>query len=249
MQRTDERTKEDSPEHPEKDRRWAWQLLLIVLFAVSLAWLATCVIKFGRDDLQRFVSGFGNFSSPQNAFLSGRVAMELQGVWMHNFVDKYAHGMDWAAAPFPYPSDRPDLRNSTPVEEDVLCIPVGAKHPAEAFEFIRYVNTREGSELLNMGQRKFTPLLDVSPAFLQQHPNPFIRVFIDLARSPNAFIPPQMPLWQEYSNDLQAAFDQTWLCSKTPDQALRDVEARMQRKLDRDLRRYARMGIPYADGP
>ena len=48
--------------------------------------------------------------SPQNPFLSGKVAMELQGVWMFNFIEKYAPGMQWGAAPFPHPADRPDLR-------------------------------------------------------------------------------------------------------------------------------------------
>jgi len=175
------------------------------------------------------------------------VAMELQGVWMHNFIDQYAHGLEWGAAPFPYPADRPDLANTTPVEADVLAIPRGARHPDEAFEFIAFVNSREGSELLNMGQRKFTPLLDVSPRFLQEHPNPSIKVFIDLAKSPNAIVPPQMPLWQEYSAEMATACDQVRLAEKEPKDALQAVEDRMQRKLTRDLRRYERMGMTYGD--
>jgi ABC-type glycerol-3-phosphate transport system substrate-binding protein len=210
-------------------------------------WVRSYADRLGVKQLQVFASGFGSFSSPENPFLSDIVAMELQGVWMHNFIDKYAQGMEWGAAPFPYPSDRPDLKGTTIVEQDVLVIPRGAKHPKEAFEFIAYVNGREGSELLNMGQRKFTPLLDVSPQFRREHPNPYIEVFIDLARSPNAVIPPQMPLWQEYQAELGTAFDQIWLASKTPEDALQDAQDRMQRKLDRDLRRYARMGMPYGE--
>lgn len=210
-------------------------------------WVQSYAKRLDVKQLQVFSSGFGNFSSPENPFLSDLVAMELQGVWMHNFIDKYAHGMEWGAAPFPYPADRPDLKGSTPVECDVLVIPRGAKHPAEAFEFIRYVNTQEGSELLNQGQRKFTPLMDVSDLFLQRHENPYIEVFINLAKSPNAFIPPQMPLWQEYQSDLATAYDQIWLCQKTPEEALKAVEDRMQRKLNRDLRRYERMGMEYGE--
>ncbi len=213
----------------------------------AFTWVQSYARRLGVTQLQTFASGFGNFSSPQNPFLSGLVAMEIQGVWMHNFIDKYAHGMEWGAAPFPYPADRPDLKNTTIDEEDVLVIPRGAKHPAEGFEFIRFVNSRRGSELLNLGQRKFTPLLDVSRPFLLEHPNPYIKVFIDLAKSPNAHIPPQMPLWQEYQNELSTAFDQIWLCERTPEQALRDVETRMQRKLDGDLRRYKRMGMEYGE--
>ncbi|MBM3472334.1 MAG: ABC transporter substrate-binding protein [Armatimonadetes bacterium] len=210
-------------------------------------WVRAYADKMDVKQLQVFSSGFGNFSSPQNPFISGIVAMELQGVWMHNFVAELAPGMEWGAAPFPYPADRPDLANSSPVEEDVLVIPRGAKHPDEAFDFIAFVNSRRGSELLNMGQRKFTPLLDVSQPFLRDHPNPYIKVFIDLAKSKNAFVPPQMPLWQEYQAEMQTAFDQIWLAEKAPKDALRDVQTRMQAKLDRDLKRYERMGMPYGE--
>jgi hypothetical protein len=56
-----------------------------------------------------------------------------------------------------------------------------------------------------------------------------------------------MPLWQEYQAEMATAFDQIWLAEKTPEAALRDVETRMQRKLDRDLRRYERMGMSYGE--
>ncbi|HRR83081.1 MAG TPA: extracellular solute-binding protein, partial [Planctomycetota bacterium] len=67
----------------------------------AFEWIQSYSKKYGVDDIRRFASGFGNFSSPQNAFLSGKVAMEIQGVWMHNFIDMYAPGMEWGAAAFP----------------------------------------------------------------------------------------------------------------------------------------------------
>ena len=33
-----------------------------------------------------FRSGVGNFDSPQNAFLAGQVAMEMQGPFLANFI-------------------------------------------------------------------------------------------------------------------------------------------------------------------
>jgi len=215
----------------------------------AYTWVQTYAREYGVRNLQVFQSGFGNFSSPQNAFLSGKVAMELQGVWMYNFISKFAPDLEWGAAPFPYPADRPDLAHTTIVEEDVLAIPTGAKHPREAFEFIKWVNSQEGMELLNLGQRKNSPLAKVSPRFLKQHPNPYIGVFIGLASSPNAQAGPQMNLWQEYQSAMTEAFDRIWLCRSTPEEALGDVRGRMQKKLDREIRRYARMGMDYAGQP
>src|SRR5206468_8524538 len=105
-------------------------------------WVQSYSTQFGPSALQLFRSGFGNFSSPQNAFIAEKVAMVLQGVWMYNFIDKYNPKLDWGAAPFPYPADRPDLKNSSPVDMDILAIPTGARHPEAAWEFIRYVNSQ-----------------------------------------------------------------------------------------------------------
>ncbi len=203
-------------------------------------WIQSYSRKYGATDLQTFRSGFGNFSSPQNAFLSSQVAMELQGVWMHNFITMYAPGLDWGACPFPHPADRPDLANNTFVDEDVLVIPRGARHPKQAFEFMAYVQSQEGMELLCMGQRKHSPLVSVSKKFWKTHPNPYVKLFADLAGSPNAIAPPKLPLWPEYGAELNNAFDEIALLKKSPKEALDAVQARMQPKLD-DYLRIARL--------
>jgi ABC-type glycerol-3-phosphate transport system substrate-binding protein len=206
----------------------------------AFRWIQSYAKKYDVRDLQVFQSGFGNFSSPQNAFLAGKVSMELQGVWMYNFIDKYAPDLKWAAAPFPHPADRPDLAHSTPVDIDTLVIPNGARHPREAFEFIQFVQSHKGMELLCLGQRKHTPLASDSRTFYAQHPHPFLKVFIDLAKSPNTFAPPKIGVWREYQDELTNAFSNVWLCKKTPEEALNEVQQRMQKKLDKELRKKRR---------
>ena len=206
----------------------------------AFEWVQSYSEKYGTGDLQVFQSGFGNWSSPQDAFLSGRVAIVLQGVWLGNYIDRYAPDMEWGAAPWPHPAGRPDLAEVSPVASDILCIPAGAKHPDEAFEFIAFVNSQEGMELLNMGQRKHSPLAEVSDEFISEHPNPYIQVFIDVAKKSRAFGSPKMPIWAEYGNEMAAAFDSIWLQQATPQEALEQVTARMQPKLDRALLEAAR---------
>jgi multiple sugar transport system substrate-binding protein len=211
----------------------------------AYTWVRTYAEKYRVKQLQTFQSGFGNFSSPQNPFLSGVVAMELQGVWMHNFIDMYAPDLEWGAAPFPYPADRPDLANTTIVEEDVLVIPASARHPKEAFEFLKFVNSQPGMEQLCMGQRKLSPLAEQSEAFLRDHPHPYLSVFTDLAKSENAMVPPSFSLTQEYQSELTAAFDDIWLMRASPEEALTKVQERMQAKLDTEIARWARRGKSY----
>ena len=195
-------------------------------------WVQSYSKRYGAGALQTFQSGFGNFSSPQNAFLSRKVAMEEQGVWMHNFIHKFSPDLKWSASPFPRPAGIGNGEPFTFIDEDILVIPKGAKHPNEAFEFIAFVESQRGMELLCLGQRKNTPLAQVSEAFYDKSENPYIHLFSDLPRSPNAVAPPQMGIWPEYSAELTSAFQEMTLLKSTPKQALDKVQARMQPKLD-----------------
>ena len=200
-------------------------------------WVQSFSKKYGPGQIQTFKSGFGGFSSPQNAFMSSQVAMELQGVWMYNFIHMYQPNLDWAAAPFPHPASRPDLARMTFVDEDILCIPRGAKHVKEAFEFAKFVQSQHGMEELCMGQKKQTPLKYVTPEFLAKHPNPYIKLFIEMAQEKNAVCAPAVGIWPEYQDELNNAYDQISLLHLSPAEALKKVRLRMQPKLDHYLQR------------
>ncbi len=206
---------------------------------IAYEWVQKYSRGYGLKELQTFRSGFGNFSSPQNPFLSEQVAMVLQGVWMYNFIDMYAPDLEWGAAPFPTSSS--DLYGTSICEADVLVIPSGSRHPREAFEFIKYVNTQAGMELLCMGQRKHTPLRKVSKEFLEQHPNPYIEMFIELAKNPNAKRSLAIGIWNEYDDEMRVAFDRIWLQEGTAAEILGTAKRRLQKSYDRELRRKARL--------
>jgi ABC-type glycerol-3-phosphate transport system substrate-binding protein len=198
-------------------------------------WVKEYSDKYGSKDLQVFQSGFGNFSSPQNAFLTNQVAMVMQGVWMANYIHNNNPSLDWDAAPFPYPSDRPELAFSTPVGMDVLAIPTGAKHPNEAWEFIKFVQSQEGMELLCAGQWKHSPLRRVSERFYREHKNKRIKLFYDLAASKNTFSWPRVGMWREWQDEMKASFEKIWTAGEQPEDALAYSQKRMQLKLDQYL--------------
>ncbi|MBI5832382.1 MAG: ABC transporter substrate-binding protein [Armatimonadetes bacterium] len=209
----------------------------------AFTWVQQYAKTYGTQAIQVFQSGFGNFSSPQNPFVSGKVAMELQGVWMYNFIDKFNKNLEWGVAPFPYPADRPDLAGQSLVDMDTLVIPSGSRHPREAFEFMRYVASPAGAELLNLGQRKFSPLTALTPDFYQRHPHPYLRDFVKLAYAQRVFSPPKLAIWKEFGDEMSNAFSKIWLVEETPEQALGRVQDRMQRKLDREIRQKRRKGL------
>ena len=195
-------------------------------------WIESYPRRFGAQNLMALRSGFGTYASPQDPFFTGRVAMILQGVWIYNFIRNYAPpGFEWGAAAFP--SADPARAGASVVDCDELVIPRGSTHPREAFAFIRYVESQGPMEKLCLGQLKFSPLARCSPDFLGHHPNPLIGVFLALAKSPNAFFPPQMPTWAEYDNDLRNALNRVEDGRASPEEALAQVQRREQIALDR----------------
>ncbi|HUJ10000.1 MAG TPA: ABC transporter substrate-binding protein [Verrucomicrobiae bacterium] len=200
-------------------------------------WLRSQSEKYGVENRRSLGASYGNFDSPQNPFLTGQIAMTFQGEWMYNFIEQYAPQMQWGAAPFPA-KDPQKYPLVTLAETDVLVIPKGARHVKEAFEFIRYVNTQGPMEKLCLGQRKFSPLAKVSDGFIKNHPNPYIKTFIQLANSPNAHFAPRLSVWAEYNDEMNVAVDQVIGLITSPQAALDAVQQRMQWRLDRVTRRW-----------
>jgi multiple sugar transport system substrate-binding protein len=198
----------------------------------AYTWIQSYSKRLGAQAETEFRSGLGNFDSPQNAFLSGTVAMEQQGTFLANFIQKQKPSMagKWAAAPFP--SDDANLKNVTYCNCDVLVIPRGAKHKSEAFEFIAFVNRQGEMEKLAKSHCKISPLATVSDEFLSHHTNPYIRVFDMLAASPNAHPTEPVPILPEVNDEMNNFVQRLALLQVTPEQGLKEMQDRLQRKLD-----------------
>lgn len=211
----------------------------------ALTWVESFARKYGREEMLAFRQGFGSFDSPQNAFLAGKVGMVLQGVWMHNFIRFNNPNLNYGVAPFPAGFDTKG-QDVTVAEMDVIVIPRGARQPDEAWEVIKYLNSREGMEYVCGGQGKLTAFKENTPGWIERHVHPHLRTFIDLAKSRNAVSTPKVAVWMEYRAELDAAFDRVWLGTSTPAEAMKTVNERIQPKLDRALdlqRRRERVGM------
>ncbi|MFW6062351.1 MAG: ABC transporter substrate-binding protein, partial [Planctomycetota bacterium] len=226
----------------------------------AYAWVKSYAETYGRDQVLKFRSGFGTSDSPQNAFISGKVSMIMQGVWFPSFVVRHRPHMDYGAAPFPSAEGVPGPRGF--IQCDVLAIPRGAPHPEEAWEFLHWVQT-EGLATVCRLQGKHLPIREVPENFYDGHPNPFVKTFAELARSPHSFRMPQNLIWMQYQKEMADAFDHIWrwqpprdelegltgekrrdklreLCREQVRRTLADIRVRMQRRLDEQRQRRAR---------
>ena len=189
----DEHSGQVTPDHPASIR--------------AMLWIKRYAEKYGRDTLLQFRSGFGNFDSPNNAFIEGKVSMEMQGVWFPNFIRRHRPHMHFGVAPFPAAAGVPGPCSF--LDADVIAIPRGCRHPEAAWTFIQFAQTR-GLEILCRLQGKHMPVTEPPALFRQGHPNLELDLFERVAASPHSFIRPQLAVWQEYQDELTRAFDHIW---------------------------------------
>jgi ABC-type glycerol-3-phosphate transport system substrate-binding protein len=208
----------------------------------AFRWLKETTQAYGVDNLRDFGASFGIQQSGQTPFLGGLEAMVVQGPWWPNFIEKYAPGLEWGVAPCPAADGVAGGAPVTVAQADVVVIPRGARHPREAFEFIRYLQRQDVAEKLARSQQKFTALSQVSEGFLATHPNPSVRLFISLARSPGARALPRLSIWHEYNAEMSVAAERVQNLGYTPAAALAEVQERVQWKLDRVSKRWDAVG-------
>lgn len=214
-------------------------------------WIQSYSRRMGPRALMDFQNSLGNFDSPNNPFLVGKLVMEQQGPWMANYIHHLkpsmsevlvprkleytlAHRTDnyaWGVAPFP--SAVPGLNDVSYNSFDVLMIPRGARHKKAAFEFIAYVNRQDVAEKLCTLHCKNCQLAHVSQAFIKNHPNPYIAIYEKLSASPNAKAVPSVPIWPEVMKQLTDTAQSIAIEGADPKTALAKAQQRMQAEYDR----------------
>jgi ABC-type glycerol-3-phosphate transport system substrate-binding protein len=203
----------------------------------AFQWMTGYSTKYGVDTIRHFTNSFGLSLSSEDPFMDGQVAILFDGVWRSHYIRLFAPGLNYGVAP--WPAAQPGVNDFTVAESDMLVIPRGAKHPREAWEFLRYISSpnlnaqREedlsGVELLSFLQEKPSPLQHWSPYFTAHNPDRDLPVFRRLAESPHVYVQPRMGIWDEYSREIDTAFDESRYELETPEQALRECQARVER--------------------
>jgi len=237
---------------PQQENSWVWSFPLwfggqifdgknitIGTNPANLAtfdWILGYSERYGVNNLRRLTSTFGSLSTPDDPFVSGKVAIIFDGTWRYNFISQFAPGLNYGVAALP--QVLPGINDFTIADADMLVIPRGAKHPREAWEFINYLSSPNlaaqslddlsGLERLCYVQKKPSPLVQWSPFFTAHHPNPDIAIFRQLAASPHAVTMPKMGIWVEYQRNIQLAFDKVRLKVAPPPRALQECQDRTQ---------------------
>jgi len=196
-------------------------------------WVQSYPKEFGLTRLNEFRSTFGNYDSPLNPFLAGKLSMVIQGPWLANMINAYAPDLDYGVVPLPVAESLYDpARPIGLVDTDILTIPRGVKHPDASMEFIAYTQRQDITEKLATVHCKGSPLATSSPQFLATHPNRGVRVFDDIAKSPRSFLVPKTRAWIQIRDELIWVFDQSWNMKGDPKDLLARAQTKVQGVLD-----------------
>jgi multiple sugar transport system substrate-binding protein len=203
----------------------------------ALQWIATFPNRFGSEAASAFAQTFSRSThSPQDPFISGRASMIVQGPWLANFIRTHNPALDYAVGPVPIADGLPDP--DVPrglVEADVIIIPRGCKDPEASWELLRFMQRRATQEQLALAHCKSSPMREVSPEFLANHPSRHVGVFDAVARSPRSDSLPPTRVWPQYADLLGGAFDTVWR-GGDPAATLQDVQRRAQNLVDESVR-------------
>ncbi|QHT61068.1 ABC transporter substrate-binding protein [Paenibacillus lycopersici] len=192
----------------------------------ALEWMTGYAKTYNMESLDSFSNEIGQ--TGMNAFLTGKVGFVYDGNWLLNDLSKYQPGFQWGVAPMPAPSGREPV---TWAGGWSFVIPKGAKHEKEAWEFIKFVTSKEGAMLWAKRQTAgsdITAMPSVNEA-LHLERNPNLKVFLDLI--PKAYTRPVTPvgsyLWNETFRVQDLAINGRGTPKELLDQTKRNVDAQL----------------------
>ncbi|MET8470687.1 ABC transporter substrate-binding protein [Streptomyces sp. NPDC006422] len=95
----------------------------------------------GYKALERFRTSFGDEMSNQNAFLSGKLAMHMDGEWRGLMLNEAKAKFDWGVAPLPVPDDQAETYGRGYLTGTVTGIAHSSKHQNAAWELVKFLTS------------------------------------------------------------------------------------------------------------
>jgi multiple sugar transport system substrate-binding protein len=157
----------------------------------------------GFAKLEKFRSTFGDEFSSKNPFMTGQVAMSMDGEWRAGMIDDANIHLNYGVAPFPVPDDQASTYGKGYISGTVVGIASTSEKQNAAWEFVKYLTT-DTQAVVNFSNAihniPSTEAALVSPDVDQ---DPSVKAFVDIARNPNSNTTPSSPNGGAYQLTLQ----------------------------------------------
>jgi multiple sugar transport system substrate-binding protein len=207
----------------------------------ALTFISDVYRHYGYERMIQFRSSLNSGSlAVEWPFVSGLYPISVDGQWRVEQLATYAPEVPYRTAPLPPPKGGRVHAGFGTV--NLAIIPVGAREPDGALAFMRYWSGLQDADVagaFNASGGWLPPLRTTvqSPdfqAFLTR--NPQFRTFITAIDSPDVEPVPPVAYQVYFNSRIWQAEDRVVRGDKTPEQALRDLEAEVERERGRRSR-------------
>ncbi|MGH2346409.1 MAG: extracellular solute-binding protein, partial [Chloroflexota bacterium] len=199
----------------------------------ALTWEANYYKTIGNANTDRF-GAYNNPSvgSPQNLFLTNKLAMYISGEWNPQFIKQYGNAktFSYGVTPLPVPASRGNV-NVAEAGGNMGFILRKAPHPDQAFQYLMWIQnvdpTVRFANVLNN-----VPQITAALSSNALDPNPFYRTFVHQAGTAQIQIFPNLPVSAQYAAELATYEDKVIHGRMSPKAGLDKVTKDIQTLLD-----------------
>lgn len=204
----------------------------------ALKWEQQFYTEYGTEEVLRFVSSTGDYASAEHGFMSGKIAMMVDGEWMTgpNFIGGLTPDLWYGVAAIPYPEAYPQRKNTNMIGGTVALIPSGVEDKDAAAKLLAWMLTPEilADEMVANFNLPSSTKSAQDPRFRE---NAKFAVFMDLASSPNATHHIFTPISSELGTELGLVEEQVLHTGADPEPLLQAAQEKLQPLLDKALER------------
>ncbi|RLV48145.1 ABC transporter substrate-binding protein [Nocardioides mangrovicus] len=167
-------------------------------------WQKALVDKLGGySRLEKYRTTFGDEFGSKNPFMTGQVAMSIDGEWRAGMIKDSKSTVDFGVAPFPVPDDQADQYGKGYVTGTIVGIASTSKKQNAAWRFVKFLTTDTGAVVSFANAIHNVPSTNAALASSEVSQDPAFQTFIKIAQNPNSSTTPSSPNGGAYQLTLQ----------------------------------------------
>jgi multiple sugar transport system substrate-binding protein len=170
----------------------------------SMQWQKSLVDKLGGyNKLNTYFTTFGQEFSDQNPFMTGKVAMAIDGEWRFGMIDASNSKVNYGVAPFPVPDTMASQYGKGYITGTIVGIASTSSKQNAAWEFVKYLTTNTDAVVNFANAIHNVPSTKAALASPKLSQNPDFQQFIKIAANPYSNTTPSSPNGGAYQVTLQ----------------------------------------------
>ncbi len=200
----------------------------------AMEWMKELVnVAGGMSQYRRFTAQFGKLESPSNPLFMDKLAMKEDGQWVIKFFETFAPDIEYGIIPYP-----PSVAGGPEVAKldgSFWAIPVGTKHPEEAWQFLSWLIAPEQNARLCAAWSNVPPMratLDV-PVLAEARKNAKFEQFIQLLAQGKAIPQPATPVSEQLFDKLDSGMQRVFSGAISSEAMLKELDQDLNAELER----------------